>query len=369
MLNCYPLEASNENWLHEAVLSLVKAVHQKLDANEVINSTKNTWNNLVELIPNEDNRNLIKATHGIRDRLFKYKDVLVSLNQQQRQIVLQTIDSQNSIVELLNGTKPIALINNSHPELHNEAQELFVFCFGKLTDFEVRHRQYKIIFDSLPDKICPFCGIDRVMNPEDTAQDQDHYLAKSIYPFAAVNMRNLVPMCRCCNRDYKKDADVLLNALGQRREVFDPYNCTPPEISLNNSSLIASASPIRFDWNIEFLTNQEEAETWDEVFSIRKRYKRDILEVYFDKWLDGFRKVCIKERGKGLIKADSTKQQIREKLQDYQESREINPNIGLAGFLEPLALNFLLKLFDQSNERVVNLIRDAVLGINIEELA
>lgn len=369
MLNCYPIEATNENWLHEDVLLLVKAVHQKLDANEIINSTKDTWNNLVELIPNENNRNLIKGSTGIRDRLFKYKEELKNLNIQQRHLVLQAIDSQNKIVELLNGTEPIALIKDIHPELHEEAKDLFVFCFGKLTDFEVRHRQYEIIFKTLPNKICPFCGIDRVMNPEDTAQDQDHYLAKSIYPFAAVNMRNLVPMCIYCNRNYKHDADVLLGGDGQRRKAFDPYNCIPPEISLNNSVLIASASPIRFDWNIEFLTSQDEAKTWDDVFSISKRYKRDILEVYFDSWLDGFRKVCVKERREGLIPAESTNPQIRDRLQKYQESRQMNPNIGLAGFLEPLALNFLLKLFDQGNERVCNLVRDAVLGINIEELA
>lgn len=313
MLNCYPIEATNENWLHEAVIFLVMEVHQKLDANEVINSTTKTWNNLVELIPNEDYRKPIKGITGIRDRLFKYKDELEKLNIQQRQLVLEAIDSQNKIVELLNGTEPITLIKDIHPELHEEAKELFVFCFGKLTDFEVRHRQYKIIFDSLPDKICPFCGIDRVMNPEETAQDQDHYLAKSIYPFAAVNMRNLVPMCRCCNRDYKHEEDVLLNKLGQRRKVLDPYNCSPPKISLDNSALIANVSPITFDWDIEFLTSKEEAETWDDVFSIRKRYKRDILGNYFDTWLERFRKVCARERCEGKIPEDSTNQQIRDK--------------------------------------------------------
>lgn len=368
MLSCYPIEATHENWLHEAIILLVSAIHQKLDANKSIPNKANTWNNLIQAITDEEKREKIKPLTGVRDRLFAYKDELQKLTQPQRQEVLEAMKSQNKIVELLNSTEPRNLIKQNYPELHEKAKALFVFCFEKLTDLGVRNRQYEIIFKSLPNKICPFCGIERVMNPEETAQDQDHYLAKSIYPFAAANMRNLVPICRCCNRDYKKDIDILVDAHGAVREAFDPYDCTPTKITLDNSELIPDSYPIAFDWNIQFLDNVQKAGTWDAVFSIRERYKRDVLEQYFDNWLRGFTEKCERERARENINIDSTHQQIREQLKYYQEDIEAKPNIGLAGFLEPLAFNVLLKLFDEGNERIINLIRDAVLGIRMEEL-
>ncbi|WP_313224911.1 hypothetical protein [Stutzerimonas nitrititolerans] len=368
MLRCYPISATQENWLHDAVTGLIHAVHQKIEAGEPIKNTQTAWLELIEDTENIDNKDTIKKFTGMRKHLFSYKDEILNLTPQQRDSILDAMSNQNSIEELLNGTIQPKLINTSHPSAHEKAKNLFVFCFEKLTELRIRERQYKTIFDSLPEKICPFCGIDRVMNPEETAQDQDHYLAKSIYPFAATNMRNLVPMCRCCNRDYKKDANVIMGTNGTQRTAFDPYNCTPPEISLNPSTLIQESSPIKFHWEIEFLSEVENSETWDSIFSIRERYKRDVLNQYFDRWLRGFTVRCSKDRNCGNIRPDFTDAQIREQLQNYQEYKAENPSIGLAGFLEPLAFKLLLRMYDEGEERILNLIRDAVLGVSIDDL-
>lgn len=359
MLRSYPIAATLDNWLHDAIVGIIQDVHDKLNAGENITSTQPTWLNLVSARATGQRADTLVGLSGVKKRLFAFKDAYAGLTQPDREIVLATLVSQNQIASLLNRTAHPQVISQTHPLVHESAKDLFVFCFEKLTDLNVRSGQYNTIFVSLSDKICPFCGIERVMNPEETAQDQDHYLAKSIYPFCAANLRNLVPMCRCCNRDYKKDKDVIQNGA---RSAFDPYNCTSPEITLNQTIIVADSSPIKFDWNIDFLTHAEEAETWDSVFDIRTRYKRDILNEYFDKWLWGFSEKCRKNRQRGYLENALNYDQIRQQLAYYQEDKAENPNIGLAGFLEPLVFNFLLQKYDEKKPSIVSLVRLAVLG-------
>lgn len=359
MLRSYPIAATADNWLHDSIVGIIQDIHDKLNAGENITNTQPTWRNLVSARLTGTKKDKLIGLSGVKDRLFAFKDEYANLDQPYRDVVLATLVRQNEIAHLLNKTVRPQMISQTHPLIHEKAKELFVFCFEKLNDLNVRAGQYNIIFSSLSDKICPFCGIERVMNPEETAQDQDHYLAKSIYPFCAANLRNLVPMCRCCNRDYKKKKDVIDGGL---RRAFDPYSCTPPEITLNQTKIVADSSPIKFEWNIDFLTNAEEAETWESVFDIRTRYKRDILNEYFSKWLWRFSETCRKNRKRGYLSNSLSPNQIRQQLAYYQEDKAENPNIGLAGFLEPLVFNFLLQKYDENNPSIVSLVRLAVLG-------
>lgn len=369
MLRSYPIAATQGNWLHDAIVGIIRDIHKKLDAGQNISNNQATWRNLVSAQLVEPKREKLIGLTGVKSRLFSYKDELVSLTPVDRKIIQDTLTNQNKIADLLNGTEQIQVINQTYPNVHEKAKDLFVFCFEKLTDLNVRASQYNLIFRSLADKICPFCGIERVMNPEETAQDQDHYLAKSIYPFSAINLRNLVPMCRCCNRDYKKDIDVIQNKLGVRRRAFDPYNCVPPQITLNQTVVCVDSSPIKFEWSIEFLTSVNEAETWNAVFDIRTRYKRDVLDEYFDRWIRGFADKCSKDRARKLLSDNLNSAQIRQQLAYHQENKAAFPSIGLGGFLEPLVFSFLLKKYDENDAQIVALIRRAVLGKQEEEAA
>lgn len=359
MLRSYPITATQDNWLHDTIIGIIRDIHDKLNNNENITSTQPTWHNLVSARTTGQRKDTLVGLSGVKKRLFAFKDAYAELDLAERNVVLNTLLNQNQIAQLLNRTLQPQTLSQTHPLIHERAKDLFVFCFEKLTDLNVRAGQYHAIFSSLGDKICPFCGIERVMNPEETAQDQDHYLAKSIYPFCAANLRNLVPMCRCCNRDYKKNKDVIHGGL---RRAFDPYNCTPPEITLNQTIIIEDSSPIKLDWSIDFITSLEEAETWNSVFDIRTRYKRDILNEYFDKWFWGFSEKCRKDRQRGYINNNLDPVQIRQQLAFYQEDKADNPSIGLAGFLEPLVFCFLLRKYDEGDPRIVSLIRIAVLG-------
>lgn len=368
MLRCYPIAATQENWLHETIAGVISEIHARLDRGEMIARSQETWQQLISADLEESNRQNLLASRGIRDRVFEYTEEVEKLLPLVRPQVLAVMESQNRVPELLFGGEQISSLEVELPDLHEKVKNLFIFCFEKLTDFKVRERQYHIIFNGLDEKTCPFCGIERVMNPEETAQDQDHYLAKSIYPFAAINMRNLVPMCRCCNRDYKKTKDVLRCEQGNRRRAFDPYVCESPTVSLLNSRLDASNDSFLPEWQVDFLPGTDEVETWDKVFEIRARYKRDVLNQNFNRWIGDFAKKCAKDRSRNLIPPSMNDDQVKERLRFYFEDKSDIPSIR-EGFLEPKVLEYLLEQFEQGNERVINLVRDAVLGVQLEDVA
>lgn len=366
MLACYPLIATAENWLHDTLVTMIQNLHTSIENGEPLVKSQLRWKALLPKQLPDPIRNALVLSTGLRDRFFSYGDSILILSAKDRARILEILAEQNRIPELLNGTCAIPVVDNPLFGVRDAAHELFVFAFGKLTDFEVRKRQYQLIFDSLGNKICPFCGIERVMDPEETAQDQDHYLAKSLYPFSAANLRNLVPMCRCCNRDYKKAQDVINDQHGVRRLAIDPYDCIPIQVTLTGSDIDDITSPPIPHWNINFTPATQQAETWDSVFHIRSRFKRDILNHYYTTWLEGFRSKCVMDRKRGKLPKNLSPEEIREVLADFKEYRKISPSIGMAGFLEPLVFELLLEKYDEGNVRVLDLIRDTVLGTDLE---
>jgi hypothetical protein len=92
-----------------------------------------------------------------------------------------------------------------------------------------------------------------------------------------------------CNERYKLSQDILRKGDGSRRRAFYPYG-TPPAVTIS----LVSSIPFSGDdghtpnWTIDFLHDGEEVDTWNEVFRIRERYVRDILNPQFKPWLTEF---------------------------------------------------------------------------------
>lgn len=365
MFHSYPIEATANNWLHEAVIEIIGIIHTRLDNGERVFTTgtkprkQQYW---LTLLPNNIDPRL-RRWYGVRDRVLKYAKYLKKpiITQEQRLDILQAINNQNNIAGLLNNTSDITLINEAFPKVHEAAKELFLFCYGKLGDAGIRDAQYQMIYDSLLAKDCPFCGFGDMMNIAEASQDQDHYLAKSIYAFSAANIRNLVPMCMKCNRLHKKADDVIKNEANLRVTAFDPYACNATDISIEQSQIAEGVSSINPDWIISFVPPTPEAENWDRIFKIRERLKRDIFDECFERWFDGFLKKCLRERSKGLYADVISEDQIKGVLEDHRDSLLDDVGAGKDKF-KPHLFNMLLNLFDSGNERVKSHIRDAVLG-------
>jgi hypothetical protein len=115
-----------------------------------------------------------------------------------------------------------------------------------------------------------------------------HYLPKSLYPFAAANLRNLVPMGMKCNKRYKLAQDILRDTAGVRQRSFDPYAERHLKVVLDNSVPFGGADGQTPDWQIDFDPDAVECTTWDNVFHVRERIKRDVLDSSFWQWLRDF---------------------------------------------------------------------------------
>jgi hypothetical protein len=282
MLFGYPLAATQNNWLHDCVLEAVKNVHAIVDANKPYPA----W---PKILPDE-RQAMLKSRAGLRKRLKEYNIALRNLSSQgERDAVLAAVTDQNRIADLLSNTYNCAALDALPLAMHDAVSSLFDFAFGLLTDLQLRDEHYKAIYEAAIAHVCPFCGTEYFDAPGAPREALDHYLAKSRYPFAAANLRNLVPMGHKCNSNYKLAVDVLYGAGGVRRVAFDPYNHTKIGVVLDESDPFNGSKPHTPKWVIEFDPDTPAVPTWDEVFSIRKRYQRDQLDEGYSAWLSEFR--------------------------------------------------------------------------------
>jgi len=125
--------------------------------------------------------------------------------------------------------------------------------------------------------ICPFCGLKEIYEEDSQNKNAyDHYLPKGTYPFNSVNFKNLAPMCDDCNGSSNKGTKDPLFKNGTRRKSFYSFvnsNNLDFNIELTVNSKNYNIELKDIDINIHSRNNQEEIETWNDIFSIKTRYK------------------------------------------------------------------------------------------------
>lgn len=286
MLFGYSIAATSENWLHESMIAAVEKVHSLVDEGKRMPK----WPNIFP----DAYRERLSGRKGLAKRLAVYTKAIKSLSSADRELVLQALSTQNRISELLSRQCDCMDLEELPMASREPIKNLFTFAFGLLTDYGVRQRQYKALCETIPARICPFCGCEGLDAPGAPQEDLDHYIPRSKYPFAAANLRNLAPMGGRCNASYKHMQDPLRGTDGRRRIACDPYLTDGISISLNNSIVDDFAvDRIISEWVIDFQPTNEAIESWEEIFHIRERWKRDILdEPTFNQWLGDFRNYC-----------------------------------------------------------------------------
>jgi hypothetical protein len=295
MLYGYPAEATQENWLHECLTQLVREVHTRVAAG----ATELAW---PDVLPGAYRAVLEKRT-GLRDRLVAYEDALRALDANAREQLCIALGQQNEIPELLSNAKDCYRAVDLPSDAVKALERLYRYAFGLLselctrdpnaisTEQAIRDRQYDIVFATLPARSCPFCGCERVDPPKrsivrDPAkrEDFDHYLPRSIYPFAGVNLRNLVPMGKKCNQDQKRNVDPVRNSHGGRRRAFDPYLPIPAlSVDLTQTDLFGNGGHPH--WRLQLGPASSELDTWNDIFDIRQRWIEGVLEQEYNEWL------------------------------------------------------------------------------------
>jgi hypothetical protein len=344
----YPIAATAENWLHECLCEMVLTVHASVEAGKDVLA----WPAIIPAAY----RARLRSRRGLRDRLQVYGEAAAGLTAEQLLQVEVCLIQQNDIADLLSCMGNCEIIADLPEAIREPAEDLFTFAFELLDDLGVRDAQYERIYTVIDPAVCPFCGSEYFDHPQSHREDLDHYLAKTIYPFAAANLRNLSPMGKKCN-GYKLQQDMLRDVAGDRRRSFDPYGEHQLAVSLINSVPFGGTEDQIPRWQIDFLPDSPECATWDAVFSFRERIERDTLDKYFGSWLGQF--AAWFRLRKGL--ADVGDARILESVREYKEDLEIQ------GFEARLFLRF--RVFEmleahckQGHERLIELLRDFIMN-------
>jgi hypothetical protein len=341
----YPLEATSENWIHECLCDMVSAIHLGLDAD----------------VPPPDWPDIIPATHreqlrsrmGLRDRLRVYRQAVTTLSPQERQQVATCLSDQNRIADLLSCASNCEVLDDLPASVRGPVADLFGFAFDLLGALGLRDGLYQTIYEKCTHKVCPFCGCEYFDAPGAPREDLDHYLAKSLYPFAAANLRNLVPMGIKCNERYKLAQDILRNAAGVRRSSFDPYTERTITVRLERSVPFAGQDGRLPEWMIDLIPDSPECITWDEVFRLRERIRRDVLDPSFFRWLGDFA-AWFKKR----IGAPQDIPAVLNAMQIYADDMKM-PGLTAREFLRAPVFQMLHRYCENGDERL----RDFMLAL------
>jgi hypothetical protein len=350
MLFGYPIDATLDNWFNDCMLEILSTIHSRIMDSQKVPS----W---PEIIP-KDYREHLSSRTGLRDRLIAYQNVIEGLPVTELNHVVKAMDTQNEIVQLLSGTCSCESIDELPEAVRGAIKGLFYFGFELLTDLKIRDQQYWVIYESSPHHICPFCGCEYFDAPGAPREALDHYLPKSIYPFAAANLQNLVPMGNKCNSKYKLAQDPLFDENGIRRKSFFPYGFQEKiQIDLNQSVPFEGGEGGLFPlpkWEIRIEPNSDEVKTWDTVFHIRERFERDILDAEFNNWLNFFSEWCRQEYGRL-----GSSQTLLEALEKYASFWEL---FGYhdRSFLKAALFRMLLIHCQQGNDRLIQIILSCV---------
>lgn len=140
---------------------------------------------------------------------------------------------------------------------------------------------------------CPFCGLNDLLGEYHRKREAyDHYLPKSIYPFNAINFRNLVPACHHCNSSYKGSKDSAFTpkdpcGTRTRRKLFYPYSTQPYRIDLKVELQHADHENLTpHDIILTFGPPElsEEIEAWKDIYEIEERYRAKLCGADAKAW-------------------------------------------------------------------------------------
>ena len=94
-------------------------------------------------------------------------------------------------------------------------------AFGYLYEKFTNRKIGKSWAEKIGVKICPYCNRNYIftLNDSGVRPQYDHFFPKSLYPYLALSMYNLIPCCAICN-SAKHDADTYDNSLLEENFIY-----------------------------------------------------------------------------------------------------------------------------------------------------
>jgi hypothetical protein len=162
-------------------------------------------------------------------------------------------------------------------------------------------------------EVCCFCGIKELDEPEVQNGAYDHYLHITKYPFAAINYRNIVPMCDKCNEPPGKgDKHAVFENYASRirRKANYPYEEGVSKIvKLKMDTIFPGVNNVQFSYSGD---NLLKINVWLNLFDIESKYQ-GALRTKRKSWID---RLIIKNRNQILNTEEELRDNIQEVIQD-----------------------------------------------------
>jgi hypothetical protein len=199
--------------------------------------------------------------------------------------------NMNKVSGLLSNKQTRYSLANLPPSIQKQAKALFIYLYeNTLSSYGIK-AHYESFCNEQHNIWCPFCGMETLEDYTFIKEDYDHLLAKSIYPFAAINMRNLAPMGKKCNRTHKKDKDLIWDGINQIKAI-NPYG-QKLDITVDfTGTILPTGKRKKGKWNLTVLPNREEVNRWQEIFRINSRITKDYFtsgkRPDFETWITDF---------------------------------------------------------------------------------
>lgn len=217
-----------------------------------------------------------------------------SLSASDRKSFCQRVFASNQIENICRGEYRPEAFSSSSTGIDGTLKELFLDLYNQVLDGEpFRENACATLRDHFNQfcdvnadiTLCPICGIGELKKSQDETRDQyDHYLPKSLYPLSAVNFYNLVPCCKECNSfDAKGDKDTIAVSTGK---LFFPFDENHKGISLAVNVKHDNSEINKIEWELIFSnpeSKSDEIESWKSIYSIESRYQ-GYIKGRIEKW-------------------------------------------------------------------------------------
>lgn len=133
----------------------------------------------------------------------------------EKNLALHLEGKHNNFKYIKEFKESIGCLEKTWKEYDDRLSELFNYKeFTKITNNKEDWRAYDLV-NELNVSICPYCNrqyINTLISDEKRARAVlDHFYAKSLYPYLALSLYNLIPCCYFCNSTFKRDEDLYNN--------------------------------------------------------------------------------------------------------------------------------------------------------------
>ena len=155
-------------------------------------------------------------------------------------------------------------------------------AFGYLYEKFTNRKIGKSWAEKISVKICPYCNRNYIFTLKDSGvrPQYDHFFPKSLYPYLALSMYNLIPCCAICN-SAKHDVDTYDNSLSEENFIY-PFRDSYGEqfsFKITNGDNINSWLGIAEEYNLTIVSDPRVSSQLIQKQSITAK-KLNLLELY-----------------------------------------------------------------------------------------